>query len=180
MAETLTVISTRSTTRAYKEETLTKDQQRILIEAGLKAPTARNEQEIHISMVRRGTPILDEIQEKLHPDSKKLQKDRNANNFYYDAPVVFILSGPDSFRWSAVDAGIAVENMHLAATDMGLGSVIIGCIDGVVNGDNKEYYSKKLAIPKGNSFQIALAVGHPNMTKEPHTIDYFKNVSLAE
>ena len=51
------------------------------------------------------------------------------NNFYYNAPTVLILSADKDFKWSKLDAGIAAQNIALAAQSMGLGSLIIGIID---------------------------------------------------
>ena len=149
---------------------MTREQIDTLVYAGLIAPTARNEQEVHISVVKGDAPILQELQADLNPKAEK--------NFYYGAPVVFFLSGKDSFGWSVLDAGIAVENMHLAAKAMGLGSLVIGCVKGVLTGERKAYYNKALAVPDGYTFCIALAVGVPDTTKDPHAIDIEKNVSF--
>ena len=39
---------------------------------------------------------------------------------------MIFLSAEDEFKWKSVDAGIAVENMALAAESIGLGTLIIG------------------------------------------------------
>lgn len=68
--------------------------------------------------------------------------------------------------------------MHLAAAGMGLGSVIIGCIAGVLTGEKKAYYDKMLAIPEGYSYKVALAVGVPATAKEPHEYNYDKDATI--
>lgn len=168
----LETIRERSSIRAYKDEPLKKEEIELLVEAGLRAPTARNEQEIHFSVVNTKNETLKEIQKELNPDAEK--------TFYYGAPTLIMLSGDDSFPWSAVDAGIAVENIHLAAKEMGLGSLIIGCIKGVMTGANKEKYSKAMAIPEGYSFLVCIAVGYPDTEKIPHIINADKNVSYID
>ena len=172
MADLFQVINERSSIRGYKPEMLTKDEIDLLVKAGLQAPTARNEQEIHISVVNTSNPVVKEIQQALNPDAK--------NTFYYDAPVLFFLSGKDDFKWSKLDAGIAVENMQLAAKGAGLGSVILGCIDAILLQDKKAYFNGKLGIPEGYSFAIALAAGYPNVEKAPHEIDIKANVSYVD
>ena len=92
--------------------------------------------------------------------------------------MLIILSGPEGFSWSAVDAGIAVENMALAAEGLGLGSLILGCIKGVMTGEKKAYYNKAFAIPEGNEYQVAFAFGYKAVTKEPHEYSLEKNVSF--
>ena len=170
MAEFFDVLENRSSIRKFTDEEVSEQMCQCLIEAGLKAPTATNRQEIHISVVRGNDLLQKEIQRDLDPEAKV--------NFYYDAPLVFYLSGEDAFRWSDVDAGIAVENMHLAAEALGLGSVILGCMKKVLCGDKKEGYDRKLSIPQGYSFRIALAVGHPAAEKKRHDFDLEKNVTV--
>ena len=76
-----------------------------------------------------------------------------------------------------VDSGIAVQNMAIAAESMGLGNLIIGCVYDALHGEKKAYFDKALAIPKGYSFQIALAVGHKTDNKTPHDYDVAAQVS---
>ena len=167
MAEFIEVLNGRNSVRSYKAEALTEEQIAELIRTGLQAPTARNAQEVRITAVSTAEPVIGAIQKVLNPDAEK--------NFYYDAPVLFVLSGRDDFKWSMLDAGIAVENMHLAAKAMGLGSVIIGCIDRAVLDDKTGTFNAALGIPEGYSFKIALAAGVPAAEKVPHTIDTEKN-----
>ena len=132
MNDILDVIDTRSSIRKYEDKMIPADVCRKLVEAGLKAPTATNKQEIHITVVTKDNPVQKEIQNDMNPDAEV--------NFYYDAPVTLYLSALESFKWSAVDAGIAVENIHLAAAGMGLGSVILGCMETTLNGEKKGFY----------------------------------------
>lgn len=172
MADLFQVINERSSIRGYKPDMLTKDEIDLLVKAGLQAPTARNAQEIHISVIQTANPVVKEIQQALNPDAK--------STFYYHAPVLFILSGRDDFKWSKLDAGIAVENMHLAAKGIGLGSVILGCIDRILLEEKKAYFDEKLCIPEGYSFAIALAAGYPDTQKAPHDIDVKANASFVD
>ena len=102
----------------------------------------------------------------------------NPNNFYYNAPVVFILSVDKDFKWNRLDAGIAAENISLAAQSMGLGSLIIGIIDNAMRGEKKDYFAKSLKFPENHEFAIAVAAGRKNMEKVPHEIDFDKSVSF--
>lgn len=168
MATTLETIRTRSSIRGYKDEALTKEQIDTLIEAALLAPTAANAQELHFTVADTTSDIVKELTNDFKPDFA----------FHYGARTLIIISGADEFPWTGVDAGIAVENIHLAAADMGLGSVIIGCIAGVLTGEKKAYYDEKFAIPAGYSYKVAIAVGVPTVTKEPHEVDCAKNVTI--
>ena len=166
MSNVIEAIKKRSSTRGYTAEALTDDQLQTLLHAGLQAPTAANKQEIHFTVLKGDHPILAELEAE-----KNRLRDLTAleHNFYYEAPVVVILSADSSYKWSPLDAGIAVENMALAAEDLGLGNLIIGCIYDALRGEKKEYFSKALQIPENYEYEIAIAFGHKAVTKEPHT-----------
>ena len=186
MNEVLKTIAQRSSIRAYTSEKLTDTEIKMLITAGLQAPTARNMQEVHFSVVDGDNSILKEIDTqckltmlKAAPDEEtKAKIESNPNNFYYNAPTVLILSADKDFKWSKLDAGIAAQNIVLAAQSMGLGSLIIGIIDDTMRGEKKDYFAKVLQFPDNHEFAIAVAVGHRDTEKEPHEIDFDKSVSI--
>lgn len=168
MSNVIDAIKKRSSTRGYTTEALTETELKTLLHAGLQAPTAANRQEIHFTVVKGDHPLLAELE----AEKNRLRDLTNLeHNFYYEAPVVILLSADSSFRWSAVDAGIAVENMALAAEELDLGSLIIGCIYDALRGEKKEYFSKALHFPNDYQYEIAIAFGHKAVTKEPHTYD---------
>ena len=167
-------IEKRSSTRGYTAEKLTDAELEKLLRAGLQAPTAANKQEIHISVVPGDHPILAEIEAE---KNAQMNVQSPGENFYYSAPLVLILSGDKGFPWSALDAGIAVENIALAAEGLGLGSVIIGVIQDAMSGGKKEYFARALKFPENHVFEIAIAIGHKAVEKEPHEYDMEKNVA---
>ncbi len=175
MNAVLDAIEKRSSTRGYTDETLTAEELEALISAGLQAPTAANKQEIHISVMKGSNPVLAEIEAE---KNKLAGINTPPHNFYYEAPFVMILSGDAGFPWSPVDAGIAVENIALAAEGLGLGSLIIGCIRDALTGEKKDYFAKALNFPEGYVYEVAVAVGHKATSKTPHKYDREKNVSL--
>lgn len=175
MGSVFDVIKERSSTRGYTEDKLSEVELNTVLEAGLHAPTGMNKQEIHFTVVSGDNEILAQIE----AEKNRLRNlDKVEHNFYYEAPTVILLSAESGFKWSHVDAGIAVENMALAATELGLGNLIIGCIYDALNGEKKDYFAKKLSLPEGYEFEIALAVGHKAVTKEPHTFDKDKQVTI--
>lgn len=186
MNEVLKAIAQRSSIRAYKDKQLTHEEINALITAGLQAPTARNAREVHITAVEGSNSILKELEEErrriISAQSDLETKNnlaQNPNNFYYDAPAVFMLSADRNFKWSKVDAGIAVQSIALAAQSMGLGSLIIGIIDSAMKGDKKEYFEKMFKFPPEYEFVIAVAVGYKNTDKLPHDIDFDRSVSFV-
>ena len=175
MGSVFEVIKERSSTRGYTEDKLSEVELNTVLEAGLHAPTGLNKQQIHFTAVSGDNEILSQVE----AEKNRLRNlDKVEHNFYYEAPTVILLSAESGFKWSHVDAGIAVENMALAATELGLGNLIIGCIYDALNGEKKDYFAKKLSLPEGYEFEIALAVGHKAVTKEPHTFDKDKQVTI--
>lgn len=172
--QVLEAIEKRSSARAYSDTALTKEELDAILEAGLQAPTATNKKEIHFSVVPGDNNVLEEIE----AEKNTLRgQERPLHNFYYEAPVLIVLSAQDDFKWSSLDAGIAVQNMALAAESLGLGSLIIGCVYDALRGEKKQYFDGELGIPEGYSFEIALAVGHKTDNKKPH--DYVREEQVT-
>lgn len=174
--QVLEIIEKRSSARAYSEEKPTQAELDAILEAGLQAPTGMNQKEIRFSVVDGDNPILAELDE----EKRRLRgQEKQPHNFYYEAPMLIFLSAEDDFKWSKVDAGIAVQNMALAAESLGLGNLIIGCVYDALHGEKKEYFSQALQIPEGYSFEIALAVGHKTDNKTPHDYSYEEQVKIV-
>ncbi len=168
MNKVIETIRERSSTRGYTPDPLTEEELNILLQAGLQAPTAANKQEIHFTVVPGSHPIMQELEEE---KNRLREISSPPHNFYYEAPIVVIISADSTFKWGTLDAGIAVENMALAAESIGLGSLIIGCILDAMAGEKKAYFSQALKLPPSYEYKIAIAFGHKATAKEPHTYD---------
>ncbi len=168
MNNIIETIKKRSSTRGYTLDPLTDAELDALICSGLQAPTAANRQEIHFTILKGDNPLLKELEE----EKNRLRGIVDPpHNFYYEAPTVVIISADSTYKWGSLDAGIAVENMALAAEGLGLGNLIIGCIDDAIKGEKKGYFSTALQFPENYEYKIAIAFGHKAVTKEPHTYD---------
>ena len=102
------IINCRSSIRKYSDKPVPADLCRTLVEAGLKAPTAANKQEIHFTVVTADNPVQQEIQNDLNPDAE--------NSFYYNAPLTIYLSAPEAFKKrqrSSISGSIAGEKIRL-------------------------------------------------------------------
>ena len=69
---------------------------------------------------------------------------------------------------SLVDAGVAIENIVLAAESMGLGSCILGGCRDAFNLERGDYFKKLVQFPEGYEFAVGAAIGHPAMEATPH------------
>lgn len=176
MNETVKAILDRRSIRAYKDEPVSEQALDILRQCALASPTARNLQSWHFSFVTDRS-VIDEVDaatmEALAANGNAAMAERmrqRGGAIFYKAPLVVFVSGDNDNRWSDIDAGIAAENLAVAAHAMGLGSVIIGLCAAAFGGDEGERLGALLRFPKGHSFRIAVAIGHPAAGKEAHPV----------
>ncbi len=117
--ETLDAIFNRRSIRNFTEVSVTDAEIQILLNAAFSAPTAVNAQPWEFVVINE-EGILDNIRDKM-PFAR------------YNAPLGIVVCGnmkyalksQDKDLW-VCDCSAAIENMLLAATDIGLGSVWIG------------------------------------------------------
>lgn len=178
MNEVLKAIHDRRSNRGYSEAQLTEEQLQALIDAALASPTARNTQYWHFSAVQNQA-LLDEMNADITairtanlPEGQRGRFNESGFHVFYHAPTVFFISIPRECdnRFAEIDAGIAVENIAIAAQGLSLGSVIVGMVKDVFLSDREEYYNKALGVPEGYRYAIAIAVGNPTLSKEAHPI----------
>ena len=174
--ETLSLISSRRSHRAYADTPLTQEQLDALLQAAVESPSAVNRQPWHFTVVRNQA-LLDEMNRAVWEQMIKRQPDKRSPRFldtnfhvFYHAPTVIFISGMPDNPYTPIDGGIAVENIALAAESLGLGSVILGMPRDAFAGDKAEDFRKALHFPEGWDFVIAIAVGVPTDTKEPHAV----------
>ncbi len=157
----LDTIAARRSVRAYEARPLTDEQQSALISAALSAPSAMNLQPWHLILVKNRELLL-EMERAVAEhfvrvgDTATAERIRSrGGKIFYNAPTVFFVA---MNRENPIDAGILAENIALAATSLGLGSVILG-LPGYVFFDDHAYWAKKLQFPDGCHFGISIAVG---------------------
>ena len=163
----LDAIASRRSIRGYQPEQISQEQLTILLNAGEQAPSARNMQPWHFTVVRNAE-VLKEISDETN---KKMKREPVADVFYGAQTVIFLSCDPEAHPWTRLDCGIAVENIALAAHAIGLGSVIIGICYMAFEGDRKEYFNKLLKFPDKHTFAVSVAVGIPTMSKEAHPVE---------
>lgn len=174
--ETLRLIASRRSHRAYRDTPLTQEQIDALLKAAVESPSAVNRQPWHFTVVRN-QKILDEINKAVWEQVMKRQADKRSARFsekdfhvFYHAPTVIFISGMPDNPYTPIDGGIAVENIALAAESMGLGSVILGMPRDAFAGEKADEFRRALLFPEGWDFVIAIALGVPADTKEAHPV----------
>lgn len=174
-----TVIQTmidRRSIRAYTDEKLTADEIATLKIAALSAPTAMNRQTQKFAFVT-DAKLIDKVEKRVYESIVKAGENELAERIksrngkiLYDTPLLVVVTAKPG-HFAPVDAGIAVENIALAAKSMGLDSVILGMPARAFEGEGSQELYSDLRIPDDYKFMIAIAVGHPAMDKEPHEFD---------
>lgn len=174
--DTLRLIASRRSHRAYESTPLTQEQIDALLRAAVESPSAMNRQPWHFTLVR-DLRLLDEIHAAAREAVMKKRPEQRSPRFaddrfhiFYHAPAVIFLSGMPDNPYTPIDCGIAVENIALAAESVGLGSVILGLPKAAFAGERAEEFRKALQFPEGWDFVIAIAVGVPADTKDAHPV----------
>lgn len=176
MNQTMELLMSRRSHRAYKSEALTQEQLDTIINAATASPSAINLQPWHFSVVT-DKALITKIN-KAGGDAIKNSGDEAAIkrmegrkwDIFYDAPCVIFISADKDAKWGILDSGIAVQNIVIAAESLGLGSVIIGLIDCAFTGEMGEELAKDLCFPENHKFAIAVCVGNPADDKPAHLV----------
>ncbi|MEM2987439.1 MAG: nitroreductase family protein [Candidatus Bathyarchaeia archaeon] len=141
--EVFEAVQIRRSIRAYEPTSIPKNKLMRVLEAGRLAPSASNIQPWHFIVVT---------------DAEKREKLAQAPfaKFLKEAPVVIVGCGDwkASSKWFMVDVAIAMQNMVLTATSMGLGTCWVGSFD-------ESQVRKLLKIPENYRVVALLAMGYP-------------------
>jgi nitroreductase len=150
------ILYRRRSVRVYQaDRAVGRDQIEMLLKAAMAAPSACNLQPWEFI-------VVDE------PDGLKQVKEciGSDNGRYYNAPAAFIVCANTRYiPWEsdgAMDCSAAIENILLAATAMGLGTVWIGDVD-------HDAVRKLLDIPDYIAVNSIVLFGYPAEDKAPRT-----------
>ena len=115
---TIEAIITRRSIRKYKTQLIEKEKVNKLLEAGMYAPSARNEQPWHFLVIDE-RELLNKIP-SVHPYAGMLK----------EASVAIMVCGDTniekSIEYNAINCSAATQNILLAAHDLGLGACWLG------------------------------------------------------
>ena len=159
-------ILSRRTIRGYKDTPLSKEVIEKLMECAMWAPSGRNSQPCHIRAIadKRVLEALDrDFWNKVGRGTPAYTK-CDVNPVYQGAPALFLIYCPTE---DAMNCGIAVENIAIAAEGMGLGSCIIASVGSLLKSEEGQKWKKIVDIPEDFVFNIAIAVGEKEETPVP-------------
>ena len=131
-----------------------------IMQAGLLAPTGRNEQNISFVAVK-DPRILTEIRDRC-------LKGRDA---FYSAPAVIFCIETTHSNLTDLNCGAAMQNMSLEATELGLASVWIHSARNQLNTpDSFAFLRSSIGLQDGVNVLECLCVGHSTKTPLPKPI----------
>jgi nitroreductase len=164
MNQTIETILKRKGTMSYSAQQIKDEDLNLILEAGIAAPTARNNQNWHFTVVQN-KDILQQI------DNGTLKLMGSAAPGYhplYQAPTVIVVSAPADYFYADQDCAIAVENMSIAATSLGLGSRYLLSPTHFFEHETGSGIKKEIGIPDGYKTVACLSVGYDaNPDREP-------------
>ena len=168
MNQIIETIKNRRSVRRYKREELRKEELDAIIEAGLFAPSAINQQSWHFTVIRNRDVI-----DRLNLNVKGLlhtHSDEHVRGFakmdkfhvFYNAPAVVLVSLEQKALVPLSDCSAAIQNMLLAAESLGIGSCWVG-MTSVYFTD--ESHNADFGIPEGFLPRYAVCLGYPDAPK---------------
>jgi nitroreductase len=156
-------IMKRRSIRSYQDKPVSDDDLTTVLAAGQWAPNAG---EYKLSVIRN-KDLIARINEKT------LDAMRNSGNEFlmsraalpgylplYGAPVVVFLSGPADMAITQLNCAVAVENMLLQATELGLGSVFLRSPAYALNNPGNVALAREAGIPEGSQMECGIALGY--------------------
>ena len=140
------VLALRKSIRSYTDEPVSKEDLAALVKAALASSVGKHNDAGYILCVVTDPALLSAI-------DKEAEEKLGKPHMFFEAPaLIFICETKEAFDYlKEFDAGIIAEHIHLKASDLGLGSVVL--------------YVKALGLPEGTYPLLAVAVGHSRAAK---------------
>ncbi len=165
MNETIDLILKRRSIRNFSKKLISEADLKSIVECGLFAPSARNKQNWHFTVITNKDRI-EEINNLAIEGMGRIGVEKEEGfHIFYHAPVVIIISSKIE-GFAEVNTGCVIENMSLAAKALGLGSCIIGQTKYVYQQANKADMNHVLKIPENYEHDISICFGYPEKGDE--------------
>lgn len=176
MNQTLEVIKSRRSIRAYGEEQISEHALQEIIEAGLFAPNGNNKQSWHFTVIQ-DKKVLRELNYETKGVLARSENPflrRVGNNEELDifngAPTVIVVSGEEEDENSIINCSMASENMLLAAQSLHIASCYIISPRYLFEGDERAYFEEKIGIPEGYKVYNAVLLGFRQDDADPEPV----------
>lgn len=186
MNETINTILERRSVRSYSPEQIKDDELNSILKAGLYAPSARNQQSWHFTVIQN-KEIIDNLNKaakeamlKLDDDNYKKYAENENLHIFHNATTVIVVSGEKSATAPHLDCAAATQNMLLTAESLNIGTCWIGLVKPLFTGERAEEFAQKYSIPEGFELYYAITLGYKTTENESapprreNTINFIK------
>lgn len=164
-------IRNRRAIRRYKDMQITDEELRLILEAGIYAPSAGGGQRAMVVAVqdRELTRQIGRINASVMKRPKGVQvsaeqpsiiDDPSITNGFYDAPTVCVIFNGASGQYSISDSFCIAENMILEAYDLGVASAIIGRAEMTFDNEFGKQLMKDWGIPEDYTARAFVILGY--------------------
>ncbi|MCD7897992.1 MAG: nitroreductase family protein [Planctomycetaceae bacterium] len=168
MNPVLQTLLDRRSIRKYTDKPISAADRDAILQAGLHAPSAKNTQAWHITVVEKPDVIQNITREVkaaiLRAGVTKyeaLAKNDNYSVNFRAAPLFVITSAnPDETSCPAEDCAVLLENMFLAAHSLGIGSCWINQLGCVTDEPEFRKFLTSLGVPTANKVQGSACFGY--------------------
>ena len=166
--ELLDLLKTRRSIRQFKDKQISKETIEQIIKAGLLAPSSKNKRPVEFVVVEDKDTI------------KKLKKckGKGVDSLNTATCAIAVIADSEKSDVWVEDASIAMTLMHIAAENLGLGSVWIQIRNRFVEGrSSEEEVRRVLNIPDNYGVLSILAIGYKDEHKDPYdegSLDFSK------
>lgn len=166
--DTLNSIRRRRSVRRYRPEQFPQADLETIIEAGLCAPSARNTQPWHLTVLRERN-VIDELTREVKQATARMPENRykelvcmDAYTINYGAPtfIIVTIDTASSFAPEA-DAALVLGYMFLAAGSLGIGSCWINQLNALNGEPLFRARITELGVPEGNRIYGCACFGYP-------------------
>lgn len=160
--EFMDVLLKRRSTRKFNDRQITREELDKILKAGLLAPSSRNRKPVNFLVVERKETLKELAKSKDHGAELLTGADK---------AIVVIADTMVSDTWCE-DSSIALTCLHLAATELGIGSCWVQIHMRKKDGIYAEEVVRGI-VKIDDHYRIAgiLALGHSDDIPEPHTLD---------
>lgn len=184
MNETLQVIAKRRSIRKYRPDQISDEEIREIMKAAIYAPSARNQQKWHFTVIQDET-LIDEMAAVVQKNAALTGNEQVARfmdnpgfHVFFHAPTVVVVSyeAGEEDIFVEMDCGMAVQNILLAAQSMGIGSCTIGFSRFLLLSPEGVELLKGLKVPEGYRHLCAVSLGYP---QEEHPKMPYRNMDVV-
>lgn len=179
MSDIFDIIQKRRSVRKFKAAQISEAELQRIIEAGRLAPSGSNSQSAHFIVVQNPA-IFDELRALVREEFAKMEYTEDTYssiknaikrskegkyNFMYNPPTFIIAANRRNYGNAMADCALALGNMMLMATALGIGTCWINQLKWLADNPRLISYIQKLGIGENETICGALSVGYSD---QPH------------